>query len=360
MKEDKAHVLRKTVIIITIILIFATAGLLLVTTQLKTVRFNYFGNIKEVKTLSGTVESFLIQNKIYVNDKQTLIPSKDTKITNNIEIQIYSNENLAKLNLQEFIDNYKPVIAKIEEVVEDIPYIEEKVNNASMTRGTNKTIQDGKMGQYSTKYIVKYNGTEELYRAELSSTVLSDAQNKVIEVGTKILPLASRYGSIVPVKMVTTDGNFKQYNIKLPVEQQKYAYNLCQKYGIEYELFLATMYKESGYNPNAIGGGNSYGLCQIYITNHAWLRKTLGISNFFDPYDNLDAGAYLLSRYFTSGRKWNPNDSTKAAVYALNSYNMGEGPYTNYCKRNGGGTLGREYSTSILNLRNKLINQGGL
>jgi soluble lytic murein transglycosylase-like protein len=132
---------------------------------------------------------------------------------------------------------------------------------------------------------------------------------------------------------------------------------MCQNYGIQYELLLAVMYKESGYNPSAIGGGNSYGLCQIHVSNFSNLRKRLGVSNFLDPYDNIKSGAYMLSLYMGSGRKIS-NDSTTIEVYALNSYNMGEGVYFNNCYSRG--VLNREYSNSVISIRNRLITNGGL
>ena len=50
MKEDKAYILRKALTVLSLVLIFATAGLLAITTQLKTITFNYYGNVKSIKT----------------------------------------------------------------------------------------------------------------------------------------------------------------------------------------------------------------------------------------------------------------------------------------------------------------------
>lgn len=357
MKEDKAFIIRKTFIVITLILIFATVGLLLVSFQIKTVTLNYFGSQKNIKTLSTTVQSFLLQNKINVTDDMIVSPSLDSKLSNNMEIRIYSEQQLSKIDINKITEGYAPTVAKIVEVVDPIPFEEQKVDNAAINRGATKVTQEGKEGQKVTRYLVKYNGQEEIYKAELDSKVTAEPQNKVIEVGTKLSMTTSRSSSLIIPSDIVTDAGFKQYNIKLPVEQQKYAYNMAQKYGIQYELFLAMMYKESGYNPNAVGGGNSYGLCQIHISNHAKLRNILGVSNFFDPYDNITAGAYMLYLYFGSARNISSDPAT-VEIYALNSYNMGEGAYYSICFSKG--VVDRSYSTSIRNLRNTLINNGGL
>lgn len=356
MQEDKIYILRKTLTIITLILVFATAGLLILASQVKTVKLNYFGVVKNIKTLSMTVEDFLMSNNIYTNDNIQISPSKDTKLKKGMEIKLSDKKELAKLDSEKIINEYTPMVAKIENIERTIPFTEERTNNSTLDRGNEKVVQEGKEGKEEVNYLVRYNDDKETSRTEISSKVIETAQNKVIEVGTKIPTLASRNATVSVPRTTIVDSGFKKYNIALPEEQQKYAYNLCKSYGIQYELFLAVMKKESGYNPNAIGGGNSYGLCQIHISNHGNLRNRLGISNLLDPYDNMEAGAYLLSMYMNSARAKVSGDAVE--VYALNSYNMGEGVYFNSCYSKG--ILNRGYSNSVLSLRNSLIKNGGI
>lgn len=355
MKEDKAYKIRKTFIIITLILLFATAGLFVVSTQVKTVTLDYYGQIKTVKTLSKTVDGFLIQNKIYVNESSKIEPEKHAKVEEGTNIKITSSNEYAKFDEKKILDGYSPMVAKLEDVEESIPFEEQKNNNANIEIGTENVVQEGQEGKKVTKYLVRYNNDSEIYRATISSDVITEAKNKVIEVGTRY-NLASRSAGVSIPTSIITDGGFREYNISLPVEQQKYAYNLCQQYGIQYELFLAVMYKESGFNPNAIGGGNSYGLCQIHVSNHSNLRNKLGVSDFLNPYDNMTAGVYLLSHYMNAARSKVSGDAIE--VYGLNAYNMGEGAYYNYCYSQG--ILNRGYSNSVISLKNRLISNGGL
>lgn len=355
MKEDKAYKIRKIFIVITLILLFATAGLFVIATQVKTVTIDYYGQIISTKTLSRTIDGFLLQNKIYVSNSSTIEPSRETKIENGTEIRIYSNTELAKFDEVQIKKEYTPMIAKLEDVEETIPFAEQKNNNSGIDIGTENVIQEGQEGKKLTKYLVRYDNNSEIYRATLSSDIISEAKDKVVEVGTRY-SLASRSSSVTVPTSIITDGNFKEYSISLPLEQQKYAYNLCQQYGLQYELFLAVMYKESGFNPNAIGGGNSYGLCQIHVSNHAKLSRNLGVSNFLDPYDNMTAGAYLLANYMSSARSKVSGDAVE--VYGLNAYNMGEGAYYTSCYSQG--ILNRGYSNAVISLKNRLINNGGL
>lgn len=356
MQEDKIYLLRKTLTVITLILIVATAGLFILASQVKTIKLDYYGNVKNIKTLSMTVEDFIISNNIYTNDNTQVSPSMDTKLEKGTEIKLSCKQELAKLDSEKIMNEYAPMVAKVENVERTIPFTEERTNNSTLDRGNENVLQEGKEGKEEINYLVRYNNDEETSRTEISTTVIETAQNKVIEVGTRIPSLASRSATVSVPRTTIVDSGFKMYNVALPEDQQKYAYNLCKNYGIQYELFLAIMKKESGFNPNAIGGGNSYGLCQIHISNFSNLKNRLGINNLLDPYDNMEAGAYLLSIYMNSARAKVSGDAV--VVYALNSYNMGEGVYFNTCYSKG--ILNRGYSNSVLSIRNSLIANGGI
>lgn len=356
MKEDRLHILRKTLIIICCILFFSTVGLIMVSTQMKTVTLDYYGRKTQIKTLAASVDDFLLENKIVVNDEDSIIPERTSFLDKDCEIKIYSSKKLAKIDIDNIIQSHTPMIAKMEQVEEAVPFLEEKKDNAALNRGTEKIIQEGVEGKKAKEFLVRYQNNIEIARIQVGEKIISEAQNKVVEVGTKITLTTSRSNLVQSIVAQGATEGFKQYNIGLPVEQQQYAYNICKRYGIQYELFLAVMYKESGFNPYAVGGGNSYGLCQIHISNHANLRAKLGISNFYDPYDNMTAGAYLLSRYL--GTASQVVSGSDVEVYALNSYNMGEGVYYSTCFSQG--ILHRGYSNSVISLRNNLVANGGL
>jgi len=334
-KDSIVHIFRKTLSVMSMILVFATIGLLSITTQIKTVTLNYYGNTKTVRTLASSIDSFLLQNKIYVNDDTLVSPGKTDMIKNGMEITISSNKELAKIDIDEIKSDFEPMVAKFEEVIETIPYDEETKDNPEIDKGTTQTVQEGVEGKKTTSYIVRYNNNKEIERAKVNSEVLSEAKNRVVEVGTRVT--VSRSSFVNSVVSSPVDGDFRSYNIALPLEQQQYAYNICKRYGIDYELFLAMMYKESTYRPGVVGGGNSYGLCQIHVSNHSNLMARLGITNFFDPYDNMTAGAYLLSHYISMYGD---------TVTALNAYN--------------GRIANNSYGNSVLNYRGILISNGGL
>lgn len=354
MVEDKAHSIRKVLSVICVILLFSTIGLFIITLQVKTITLDYHGTKKVVKTLAVNVQDFLIQNNIVVSSNDEVYPEKSSILDDGMEIKIKSNVILSTIDIDKIQNEYIPMVAQIEEEIEILHYSEENTQNSSIERGVQNIIQEGSDGQACTKYLVVYENNEVVEKAKISSDIITEPQNKIIEVGTKIntvsrSSIVKSLSSVIPSE---ADG-FRYYNINLSRQLQEYAFNICKKYGVEYELFLAIMYNESRFNPNA-SSGVAYGLCQIHQSNFSNLSRKLGISDFYNPYDNMTAGAYMLSTYIASASKKVTGDDI--TVYALNSYNMGEGAYYSTCYSKG--ILDRGYSNAVLRVRNNLITTG--
>lgn len=134
------------------------------------------------------------------------------------------------------------------------------------------------------------------------------------------------------------ENGWKSY---LKEEYQNHLYKMCIKYDVEeyYTLFIAQMYHESTFRSNLISGTNDYGLMQINTCNHEWLGELLGNDNFLDPYNNIEAGIYMMSKYL---HKY--NDVEKALV----CYNRGESAVIN-------GTYSTSYSKGVLYDMNLLV-----
>jgi len=122
------------------------------------------------------------------------------------------------------------------------------------------------------------------------------------------------------------------YSYYLEMEYQDYLYNKLKEYGHPemYEVCIALMYHESEFDKSAVSKTNDHGLMQINASNCKWLRKEIGIETLDDPYDNIDAGVYIL---VTNLEKYGSIEE------ALIAYNQG------YC----GKVKSTKYSRCILN-----------
>ena len=138
------------------------------------------------------------------------------------------------------------------------------------------------------------------------------------------------------------------YDIPLSPELQEYTYNRCQELGlvspgVDYQTVLALMSKESGYTEDAVSGTGDYGIMQINTVNHEWLREELGITDFLDAEQSIDAGTEMLARL--SERYDDPHK-------VLMAYNMGEGGAAKLWAQ---GITSSEYSRDIMARRAEII-----
>lgn len=117
------------------------------------------------------------------------------------------------------------------------------------------------------------------------------------------------------------------YNVPLDADLQLHIIETAEAHGIDPAIIMAMAYRESTYNPAAVGdGGNSYGLLQIQPKWHYKRMQKLGCTDLFDPYQNVSVGidylAEMLDRY--------DGDIEKALVgYNQGSYN---GTITRYAR----------------------------
>lgn len=135
------------------------------------------------------------------------------------------------------------------------------------------------------------------------------------------------------------------YDIPLTEELQEYTFTICEEYGVDYEMVLALMNRESEYKAGVISKTGDYGIMQINKVNHEWLREKLGITDFLDPEQSILSGVYMLSDLT---RKY--EDPHRI----LMAYNMGERGARDYVSR---GNTSSSYSRYIIQRRAELLEE---
>ncbi|WP_425456857.1 lytic transglycosylase domain-containing protein [Balnearium lithotrophicum] len=143
---------------------------------------------------------------------------------------------------------------------------------------------------------------------------------------------------VIYIKGVGENKFEKPKNFKI---LEKKADFYAKKYGIPVKLFRALVKAESNFNPRAVSKKGALGLCQLMPET----AKELGVKNPFDPDENLNAGALLLSRLYKKYRDWR---------LALAAYNAGEGVVDRY----GGIPPYRETISYVKNISREYRNQG--
>lgn len=143
-----------------------------------------------------------------------------------------------------------------------------------------------------------------------------------------------------PVYYYIDDNGFKSY---LDKDLQDHLWGELVAVGQEehYEMFIAQMYHESGFNEDLVSNSGDYGISQINSCNFPYLRDTLGITDFLDPYQSIKCEVHFMA---------NNLEKYQSEAKALTVYNRGH-------LVNDGVT---DYSTGVLVDKQKLVVlQGG-
>ena len=98
-----------------------------------------------------------------------------------------------------------------------------------------------------------------------------------------------------PKTVIDTEPVTVYFDIPLSKELQDYIRNLCDEYGVPIELVIAIIDVESTFRADVVSKTNDYGLMQINKCNHEWLTDKLGVTDFLDPYQNINSGVHILS-----------------------------------------------------------------
>ena len=199
-KAKKAQLPIKKIIGICLILLFVMGvGVMANNAKLSNVKIILSnGYIMNITTSKTKVADILEENHIILLPEESVTPEKDSEISDNKTIRIskdestievaQTEENSSNTTIETLLKSYDSIVEKIETIQETIPYetiTKDVSNNDSNKRET--VIQQGKDGLKEVTYKVKYQNDVEIERTEISSNIIEEPVDKIIEVRKKVI-----------------------------------------------------------------------------------------------------------------------------------------------------------------------------
>lgn len=120
--------------------------------------------------------------------------------------------------------------------------------------------------------------------------------------------------SVVESETLVVESVPPRITCPLDDETQQMIVDKSEEHNIDFAFTMGVIYAESRFQADA-DSGSSVGLMQINRINHQWLAEKLGITDFWDPEQNVTAGLHMLQMLF---------EKYEDPALVLMAYNMGE------------------------------------
>mgnify|MGYP005759875999 FL=1 len=203
-KDGKASISLIKFVVISIILfiVFSGIGVMAVNTSLSNVKI-VLANGYEMDTVTAKTKVADILNDAHITltEEEKVVPGLEEEISDNKTIKITKQEEILPeevqpaeentVSMDELLKEYAPITEKIITEQIEIPFETITKDISDGGNKQNKVIQEGRNGLKEVTYQVKYQNDVEIERIELSSTVIKEPVNKIVQIQTQVTSRAS-------------------------------------------------------------------------------------------------------------------------------------------------------------------------
>ena len=203
-KDGKASISLIKFVVISIILfiVFSGIGVMAVNTSLSNVKI-VLANGYEMDTVTAKTKVADILNDAHITltEEEKVVPGLEEEISDNKTIKITKQEEILPeevqpaeentVSMDELLKEYAPITEKIITEQIEIPFETITKDISDGGNKQNKVIQEGRNGFKEVTYQVKYQNDVEIERIELSSTVIKEPVNKIVQIQTQVTSRAS-------------------------------------------------------------------------------------------------------------------------------------------------------------------------
>ena len=204
--NDKASISLRKIVCISILLIFLlSVGVMAGNVKVRNVKIVLASGYEmDIFTTKTSVKDILDENHIVLLEDEKVTPDTSKELSDNNTIiisketeEVEKNENVEKssdITTEEILNNYSKITEKMVVEKETIPY---KTITKDISSGSGKkqdsVIQNGQNGIREVTYKVKYQNNKEIEKTKISSKVVKEPVDKIIQVRT--MQITTRGGS---------------------------------------------------------------------------------------------------------------------------------------------------------------------
>jgi len=198
-KDEIASISIKKVIFLSLIFVLILGfSVLAGNVKLNTIKIKYSNNHEiTIITAKTKISEILEENHIILKENEVVKPGLEEEITEEktINIEIKPEKEVEKAEKIETVVDEAIILASYTNITETIITVKEEIPFETITKDissgsgntTNRVIQYGRNGLKETTYKVTYKDGEEISREELSSKIIKEPVNKIVQVQTKIV-----------------------------------------------------------------------------------------------------------------------------------------------------------------------------
>lgn len=297
-KQEKATISLKKIFVMALIFLILAGTMSVMATNQKLTSVKILlssGYEMNVMTTNTKVSDILAENHIIVLEGENVTPGIDEELSDNKTITITKGASESKsdedyMSAEEILASYTQIVEKIVTEEVEIPYetVTKDVSNGSSST-QNRVVQNGENGLKIVTYKIKYQNGAEIEKTEISSEILKEPVEKIVEVRTK---------------QVTSRGGVATGSV---AEYQAYAEKRCFDYGWsdgDFQALVKLWNKESRWNPYASNSSSgAYGIPQALPASK---MATYGTDYLTNYKTQIEWGlSYIKSRYGTPTAAWN-------------------------------------------------------
>lgn len=296
-KQERATISLKKIFVMALIFLILAGTMSVMATNQKLTSVKILlssGYEMDVMTTSTKVSDILAENHIVVLDDETVTPNINDELSDNRTITITKGAKEANddsyMTAEEILASYTQIVEKVVTEEVEIPFetITKDVSNGSYAT-QNRVVQTGENGLKRVTYRIRYQSGAEIEKTEISSEIIKEPVDKIVEVRTK--QVTSRGGVV--------SGSVAEY--------QAYAEKRCFDYGwsdADFQALVKLWNKESRWNPYASNSSSgAYGIPQALPASK---MATYGTDYRTNYKTQIEWGlSYIKSRYGNPTNAWN-------------------------------------------------------